>query len=112
MRIKAIDTFILKVPLGNKTFYSSQAKFPERNSLLVRITTDNGIVGWGEGGQYGPPEPVAACISDVFASLLIGAEAGAPVVTSERLYAFSRDFGQKGTYVEAISAIDIALWDI
>jgi L-alanine-DL-glutamate epimerase-like enolase superfamily enzyme len=24
----------------------------------------------------------------------------------------SRDFGQKGTYIEAISAVDIALWDI
>jgi D-galactarolactone cycloisomerase len=30
----------------------------------------------------------------------------------EEHYAFSRDFGQKGTYIEAISAIDIALWDI
>jgi D-galactarolactone cycloisomerase len=30
----------------------------------------------------------------------------------ENLYVFSRDFGQKGTYIEALSAIDIALWDI
>lgn len=112
MRIKLVETFILRVPLGGKTFYSSQAKFPERNSLLVRITTDDGIVGWGEGGQYGPPEPVAACVKHVLAPLLIGAEADAPVVMSEKLYAFSRDFGQKGAYIEAISAIDIALWDI
>ena len=27
----------------------------------------------------------------------------------EEHYAFSRDFGQRGTYIEAISAIDIAL---
>jgi D-galactarolactone cycloisomerase len=112
MKILSIETFILRVPLGGKTFYSSQAKFPERNSLLVRITTDNGLVGWGEGGQYGPAEPVAAVVRDVFAPLLIGMSAVAPVATSERLYAFSRDFGQKGTYVEAISAVDIALWDI
>lgn len=112
MLIRSVETFILRVPLGGKTFYSSQAKFPERNSLLVRITTDDGIVGWGEGGQYGPPEPVASVICDVFAPLLIGQPADRPVVTSERLYAFSRDFGQKGTYVEAMSAIDIALWDI
>jgi len=30
----------------------------------------------------------------------------------DELYNFSRDFGQKGTYVEALSALDIALWDI
>lgn len=112
MTIRSVDTFILRVPLGGKTFYSSQARFPERNSLLVRITTDDGLVGWGEGGQYGPPEPVASVIRDVFAPLLIGQPACEPVVTSERLYAFSRDFGQKGTYIEALSAIDIALWDI
>jgi D-galactarolactone cycloisomerase len=28
------------------------------------------------------------------------------------LYSFSRDFGQKGTYIEAISALDIAFWDV
>ena len=71
MRVKSIETFILRVPLGGRTFYSPQAKFPERNSMLVRITTDTGHVGWGEGGQYGPPEPVATCIKDVFAPLCL-----------------------------------------
>ena len=31
---------------------------------------------------------------------------------NEELYAISRDFGQRGTYVEAISGIDVALWDL
>ncbi|MFB2553585.1 mandelate racemase/muconate lactonizing enzyme family protein [Ensifer soli] len=112
MRIVSVETFVLRVPLGGKTFYSSQAKFPERNSLLVKITADNGLVGWGEGGQYGPPEPVSSCVNDVLAPILMDLESAAPVVTSERLYSYSRDFGQKGTYIEAISAIDIALWDL
>lgn len=110
--IAEIKTFILRSPLGSRRFYSSQAMFPERNSLLVRITTSDGIVGWGEGGQYGPPEPPAACIDRVLAPRLIGRPATEPVRTFEELYAFSRDFGQKGAYIEALSAIDIALWDI
>jgi D-galactarolactone cycloisomerase len=110
--ITEIKTFILRSPLGEKRFYSSQAMFPERNSLLVRITTSDGITGWGEGGQYGPPEPPAACIEKVLAPRLIGRSAVEPVRIFEDLYAFSRDFGQKGTYIEALSAIDIALWDI
>lgn len=112
MKVKSVETFILRVPLEGRTFYSSQAKFPERNSLLVKITTEDGVVGWGEGGQYGPPAPVAACIDQVLAPILIGGSACTPIATSERLYAFSRDFGQRGTYIEALSAIDIALWDI
>ena len=48
-----------------------------------------------------------------------------PTVVSETLYSFSRDFGQRGTYIEvsfcccslfptaqAISGIDVALWDL
>lgn len=112
MKIVDITTFILRVPLGDRAFYSSQATFPARNSLLVRITTDEGLIGWGEGGQYGPAEPVAAAIDGVMAPMLIGRSPQEPVKIWEQLYAFSRDFGQKGTYIEAISAIDIALWDL
>ncbi|MCP4405023.1 MAG: mandelate racemase/muconate lactonizing enzyme family protein [bacterium] len=112
MKIRDISTFILRVPLGEKRFYSSQCAFPERNSFLVRIETDEGLVGWGEGGQYGPPEPVAACVNAVLAPLIIGEDAGEPIKLWEKMYAHTRDFGQKGSYIEAISAIDVALWDI
>ena len=112
MLISKVETFILRVPLGSRTFRSSQARFPERNSLLVRITTSDGIVGWGEGGQYGPPGPVAACIDQVLAPLIVDRPFSEPVRLWERLYAHSRDFGQKGTYIEAMSALDIAHWDI
>ncbi|GFZ49270.1 hypothetical protein JCM24511_07389 [Saitozyma sp. JCM 24511] len=112
MKIESISTHTLGVPLGDKVFHSSQARFPERNSCLVRIETDSGIVGWGEGGQYGPSEPVAACINHVFGPKILGRDPTEPVRIWEELYSFSRDFGQKGTYIEALSAIDIALWDI
>ena len=72
MKITKISTYILKVPLGNKRFLSSQCAFPERNSLLVKIDTDEGIYGWGEGGQYGPGEPVKTCIDKVLAPMLLG----------------------------------------
>ncbi len=111
MTITQVSTYILQVPLNKERFYSSQCAFPQRKSLLVRVDTDEGLSGWGEGGQYGPGEPVAACIQDVFAPMLIGRRPD-PVRLWEELYAFSRDFGQKGSYVEALSAIDIALWDL
>jgi L-alanine-DL-glutamate epimerase-like enolase superfamily enzyme len=112
MIISRITTHILRAPIPERTFYSSQAAFPERNSLLVKIEADNGLVGWGEGGQYGPPGPVASCINDVLAPLLLRRRADQPTKTWEQLYAFASDFGRQSAYVEAISAIDIALWDI
>jgi len=113
MKITCIETLILKAPLGSKEkFWSSQATFPERKCLLVRIETDAGILGWGEAGQYGPAEPVVSHIHDVLAPLLLGANPLEPAVHWERMYNHTRDYGAKGSIIEAISGIDIALWDI
>lgn len=35
MRITRVSTFTLRVPLGTRTFYSSQAAFPERKSPVL-----------------------------------------------------------------------------
>ncbi|MBC7234844.1 MAG: mandelate racemase/muconate lactonizing enzyme family protein [Chloroflexi bacterium] len=112
MKITTVTPFILRMPLGRERFFSSQSAFPERNSLLVRIETDTGLIGWGEGGQWGPPEPVAMAIEAVLAPKILGKDPRQHGCLWELLYADTRDFGQKGTYIEAISAIDIALWDI
>ena len=112
MYITKIETYILRVPLGEKRFFSSQCAFPERNSLLVYIETDNGLYGWGEGGQYGPAEPVQACIEHVLAPRVLGRNPLDKGILWHEMYNYTKDFGQKGTYIEAISAIDIALWDI
>ena len=112
MQITKITTRVLKTPLGKERFYSSQAAFSERTSLLVRLDTDAGLVGWGEGGQYGPPEPVATCVHAVLGAQVLSSDPRSPAVLWERLYSMIRDFGQKGPYLEAISAIDIACWDL
>jgi D-galactarolactone cycloisomerase len=112
MKITDIKTFLLKVPLKENGFYSSQSKFPERNSLLVMVETDNGLTGWGESGQYGPGEPVASFIEFVLKPLLIGKNPLDTTVLWEHMFAHIRDFGRKTTGVESISGIDIALWDI
>jgi D-galactarolactone cycloisomerase len=112
MRIEKIDTFLLKAPLGEKTFWSSQCRFGARKTLLVRVETSSGLAGWGEAGQYGAAEPVAAAIHSVLAPMLLGQDPRQPEVLWERMYSAVRDFGRGGPYIEAISGIDIALWDL
>jgi D-galactarolactone cycloisomerase len=112
VKIKDVTPFVLRTPEADEPFFSSQMSFASRKALLVRVRTEDGLVGWGEGGQWGPAEPVASAIEHVLAPRIIGADALRPTRIWEELYAYSRDFGQKGTYVEALSAIDLALWDI
>jgi D-galactarolactone cycloisomerase len=112
MKISRIDTFILKAPLGEERFWSSQCCFEVRKSLLVRLEADSGLVGWGEAGQYGPAEPAEAAVHSVFAPILLGQDPCQPEVLWERMYAPTRDFGRQGATLEALSALDIASWDI
>ena len=42
--------------------------------MLVCIETDTGIKGWGEGGQYGPAEPVAGVVDDILGPFILGRE--------------------------------------
>ncbi len=112
MTIARVVTHQLKAPLGSARFYSSQAAFPERTSMIVEIITKDGISGWGEGGQWGPTEPVAAVIDEILAPRLIGRKVHEVGRIWEELYATTKDFSRTGPYIEAISALDVALWDL
>lgn len=112
MRIVQVRTHLLKVPLSSQhSFYSSQASFPARESLLVEVVTQDGVTGWGEAGQYGPGAPIATVVEKVFWPIIQQLPNHAPRVLWERLYAMHRDFGAKGPYIEALSGLDVALWD-
>jgi len=113
MKIADVDVFVLKTPL-EQPFAFSQGWVHQRSATLVRITTDNGIVGWGEAFAQGlePPEIAAAAINYAFKPLVLGCNPLDVSVLWHKMYASSRDYGRKGTIVSAISAIDIALWDI
>jgi D-galactarolactone cycloisomerase len=113
MKIDRIETFVLKAPLAaGEGFYWSQAGCTERASLLVKITTDSGLVGWGESGVSMPVDHLQSYTHDILAARLMGRDASATEPIWHDLYGFSRDFGRKGASVDAMSGVDIALWDL
>lgn len=78
--------------------------------LALRIHTDAGHIGHGE--TYYVPEAVAAMIHDWMANRLLGAN---PLEIESHwrfLYERTTNFGSRGCELRAISAIDLALWDI
>jgi len=84
--------------------------------LLVRVHTDAGTVGGvpviGHGETYYAPHGVAAILHDWMARRLLGADACAIESHWRFLYERSTAFGGTGAELRAISAIDLALWDI
>lgn len=84
----------------------------QRTALLVKVETDSGLTGWGEVFCADAWPALATLIERVFEPLLVGEEALAIAVVWDKLYSWTRDYGQKGLTTAAISGIDIALWDI
>ncbi len=82
-------------------------------TTLVRVTTDDGLVGYGEAHAPIAPEVTRTIITDLLAPLLIGENPLAIDRLWEKMYASMRIRGHHtGFMSEAMAGIDIALWDI
>jgi L-alanine-DL-glutamate epimerase-like enolase superfamily enzyme len=93
---------------GNRTVYPTFDR-----SILVRITSADGVVGWGETYGLVAPGAVAEIIRDLLADFTIGRDPRDPSAIYDDLYDLMRVRGYTGGfYVDALCAIDIALWDI
>jgi D-galactarolactone cycloisomerase len=113
VKITDIKVHALQCPL-TQPFAFSQGWVNRRCATLVEVLTDAGVSGWGEAFAQGlePPQIAVAAIQSALQPLLIGADPLDTEVLWHRMYHATRDFGRKGSLVAAISAIDIALWDI
>ncbi|MGN6758675.1 MAG: mandelate racemase/muconate lactonizing enzyme family protein [Thermomicrobiales bacterium] len=86
---------------------------PQAQSCLVKITADDGTVGWGEAHAPVGPRATAAVVTDVLAPLLVGQDPLAIEQHWERMYGSMRLRGHVAGYqLEAIAGVDIALWDL
>lgn len=111
MKIREVKSHVLRHALPEaEVFGSSKGWHTVRQALVVEIVTDEGLSGFGE--AYGPPGPSRAIVDELYAPRLTGRDPLERAVIWEDLYGTFRDYGRKGWPVAAISAIDIALWDL
>lgn len=130
-KIRSVETFVVALPRevpylgplgegetvnergyfvrrGNRTIYSTLDR-----SVLLKITADDGTIGWGETYGIVAPQAVTAIVADVFAPLLAGREAVDIAAIWDELYALMRVRGHwSGFFTDALAAVDIALWDL
>jgi len=96
------------VRAGNRTIYPTTDM-----SVLLKVTADDGTVGWGETYGIVAPEAVVAIVHDVLGPQVVGRDPRDVVAIQEDLYDLMRVRGHfGGYYVDAIAGIDIGLWDL
>ncbi len=135
MKISHVEAFALRAPNPvAQTYWGSKAwasgtlpawqEYPARwrmratysetlNTVIVKVTTDTGLVGFGEAKAPVAPEATREIVRDLLALCVIGADPLDIDVLWERMYGTMRlRAHQSGFLLEAISGIDIALWDL
>jgi L-alanine-DL-glutamate epimerase-like enolase superfamily enzyme len=113
--ISTIECFPLRIPL--KPIKCDASAWGDKDlsaadSLLVKVTTDDGLEGWGEAFGFRAAPSVKLAVDELIAPLCIGKDAAqiTPLMldAQKKLHVF----GRGGALAFAISAVDIALWDI
>lgn len=93
---------------GNRTFYSVHD-----HTVLVKITTRDGAVGWGECFGVVAPAIVATIVSELASALLVGRSPHQVAAIFDDLYDSLRVRGYFGGFwLDAIAGLDQALWDL
>lgn len=89
---------------------ASMGSFTFHGWVVVEIFTDQGMVGLGNAALS--PLVTKACIDTYLKPLLIGSDPWDTEYLWQQMYRRTMAFGRKGVAMAAISAVDIALWDI
>jgi L-alanine-DL-glutamate epimerase-like enolase superfamily enzyme len=89
---------------------ASMGNFAFHGWVLVEIFTDAGMVGLGNAALS--PLVTKACIDTYLKPLLLGSDPWDIEYLWQQMYRRTMAFGRKGVAMTAISAVDIALWDL
>ncbi len=86
---------------------------PHHETTVIRVETDDGIVGWGEAQSPVSPNTTATIVRELVRPLVIGCDPFDIEAIWTRNYGAMRERGHlTGFYIDALGGTDIALWDI
>lgn len=114
MRIQSVETVTLKTPFDD--LYRGPRHKPRGwthfDTVLVKVTTKDGLVGWGEAFAYSCASAVRAAIIETVAPLVIGRCIDDIPALNLSLQKELHIWGRYGITIFALSGLDIALWDL
>ena len=110
--IERVEVAVARVPLADPVRFSNRV-VEAREYCLVRITGDNGKVGLGYSyAVNNSGRLLAGAILEAIGPMLLGAESLATEELWQRIYQQVLLIGRTGAVMRALSAADIALWDL
>ncbi len=114
MKIIAVETNWTRIPfdMGGKPAAAGGLGWQSMNTIWLRVITDQGLEGWGEGFGHASAAATKAVLDSQLAPAIIGQDARDIAGLRARLSKAFHSFGRNGSHVFALSALDIALWDI
>jgi D-galactarolactone cycloisomerase len=111
VELKAYPTSFPLPPEGRVTLGIGRAV--KRDAVVVKVTTEDGIVGWGESHHGRAPGAVAHLVNTTLRQLVLGLDAADVVGVWARVYKMQLgSHGMGAATALAMSGIDQALWDI
>ncbi|MET0653036.1 MAG: mandelate racemase/muconate lactonizing enzyme family protein [Hyphomicrobiaceae bacterium] len=117
MRITDVRAHHIRIPYdaGVASFKQGASAIAALDIVLIEVSTDAGLTGWGDAFAYVCPRSTATAIDEMIAPQARGQEvpdaAGIPAFM-ERIQRNLHLFGRYGITMFAISGLDIALWDL
>lgn len=114
MRITEIETILVRLPSdgGAPPDECTGPRWTIFDVLLVRVTTDDGLVGWGEAFGHSIAPATKVTIDELVAPMVLGADAGDIAGIAHRCNRALHMFGRNGSFAYALSGLDLALWDL
>jgi D-galactarolactone cycloisomerase len=114
MKISAVEAFHISVPydFGNAAENTAAIQWPKMETLFVKVTTDDGIVGWGEGFGLSACGITKVAAEKAIAPLALGRDPTDIAALMADIAYKQRNCSRNGPVGFALSALDIALWDI
>jgi D-galactarolactone cycloisomerase len=114
MKITGVETYWTRTPfdMGGKPAVMGGLNWQTMNTLWLRIQTDAGIEGWGEAFGHGTAAATLTVLDTQLAPALLGQDARDISGLRQKLAKAFHIYGRNGPHVFALSALDIALWDI
>lgn len=111
MKIQSIESRFFEAPLS-RFIYDAKSEIQARSCVLVKVETDEGVIGWGEAASFAGAGKLVQTVIEHFASKLIGQDPLLITNIYDTNYQMTQHFGRKGLVISALSGINIALWDI
>ena len=114
MRITDVKAFPVSfpIPAANRVALGIGTAI-KRDAVVVKITTDEGLIGWGEAHHGRAHTAVAKLIESTLKQLILNLEAHDVIGVWEKMYRYQlASHGMGAGACLAMSGIDMALWDL